>query len=367
MNWKAQIRTATKTSISPKWSESTQPSEMIAVSTVYPVHITPHYHSLIDKTNPNDPLLRIVAPHPEELSDRGLQDTMGEHLDYIVQGVQHRYPATALLLVSDMCASYCRFCFRKRIFNTQTIEKETIGDLDMAIAYIESHKEITNVLLSGGDPLINSTNRLRRILGKLAKIRHVQAVRIGTKVPAFLPQRILEDEKLLDLFEEFATLKPLFVITHFDHKREISPFAEQSVQMLLKRGVQVLSQTVLLKGVNDNEESLQGLFEAMIRARIEPYYLFHPMPVIGAQHFQVPLAKGWQLVAGAQRKLSGLHKRYRYILPHFVGKLEFLGFDTEHYYLRYQEARDPQLTGKLARVDRVANEYWFDKKSIQDL
>jgi lysine 2,3-aminomutase len=364
MTWKEQLKAATQTEDIRKWLEQCGRSFIPAVAQNYPVVVTPHYRSLIDDQNSDDPLLRIVAPTAAELSGGGLADTMGEHLDYKVQGLQHRYPATALLVVNDFCASYCRFCFRKRLFTPDLIEKETVEDLDAAVAYIKAHGEINNVLLSGGDPLVSATNRLRRILNRLAEIPHVQAVRIGTKVPAFLPHRLLEDGDLLDVLEEFNARKPLYIVAHFDHANEIASLAREAVDGLLRRGVPVLSHAVLLKGVNDTAETLRSLFAAMAQARIEPYYLFHSMPVVGGQHFQIPLETGWNIVANAQRPMSGLQKRYRYILPHLTGKLEFLGLDREHYFVRYHEARDPSMVSRIAKIARTAGDYWFEAKDI---
>lgn len=334
---------------------------------MYPVLITPHYRSLIEAANPRDPLLRIVAPSSEEITTSGLPDTLGEQVDYRVRGLQHRYPATALLLLNDFCASYCRFCFRKRLFSPELLERETVEDLDEAISYIEQHPGISNVLLSGGDPLVSSTNRLKRVLERLSRIPHVQLVRIGTKIPAFLPQRLLEDDDLLDMLKEVNRVKPIYIVAHFDHAREISGLTEEAVAGLLRRGINVLSHAVLLKGVNDTPEALRGLFEAMLRARMEPYYLFHPMPVIGGSHFQLPLSAAYQIVHEATAMTSGLHKRHRYIIPHFSGKLEFLGLGDEHYFMRYQEAREAGMAGALVKVRRKGSDLWFNESDIRPM
>jgi KamA family protein len=328
------------------------------------MQVTPHYLSLIDDDDPHDPLKKIVTPRNAELVKFGVADIMGEHEDYKVRGLQHRYPETALLLVNNFCAGYCRFCFRKRIFNPLNIEDERISDLMSAIEYVRDHPEICNVLLSGGDPLVSSVKKLASIFRLLEEIPHVKYVRIGTKVPAFLPQRIYEDEELLDLFKNFNKAKPLFVVGHFDHANEISPETGLAVRALQGIGVNTLAHMVLLNNVNDNAGAIKALLDKMNQFKITPYYIFHAMPITGTEHFQVPMQHGIDVIREACRNLSGLSKQFKYIIPHYIGKTELLGYDSNYFYLRQHQARDHENVGRMFKLPFSENRTWFTEDEI---
>lgn len=363
-SWKEQLRNSIRdTSVLESLFTTSEQISKEAVK-IYPLQITPHYLGLIDKSNPNDPLKKIVLPTVQEMNFEGFPDTMGEKGDYKIQGLQHRYPQTALIIVNDYCASYCRYCFRKRLFNPENLDDENIRNVEEALEYIKQHKEITNVLFSGGDPLMAATNKLRKILNILGKIDHVQYVRIGTKIPAFLPQRILEDDDLLNVFSEFNKSKPLSIVSHFDHPNEISEETSQSVLKLLGNGLTVFSQIVLLKGVNDTKNVLSHLLSKLIQNRIIPYYVFQAMPVIGSTHFQIPLDEAIDIFNDATRMLSGINKKVRFIIPHYIGKVEFLGKDNDHFYMKHHQARDASKVGRLFKLPKVDNKFWFDANDI---
>lgn len=326
-----------------------------------------HYYNLIDKKDSNDPLSKIIHFSTEENAWDGFIDSMGEKEDYRVPGLQHRYPETALLIVNERCFCCCRYCFRKRFFTHNKESSEVVRDIDDVINYIKNHKEITNVLLSGGDPFIESTETLTQLLADINKIDHIQYVRIGTKSLAFSPQRILDDSVLLKDFSKLSKIKPIYVIAHFDHPNEISEETNQAVSKLLENGIQVLSHAVLLKGINDNEAVLKELFLKMIRSKIIPYYIFQAIPILRATHFQVPLEEGLDIFNAANRNLSGMNKKARFIIPHYIGKVELLGKDEKHYYLKHQQARDKTKSGLLFKVKKQAGRVWFDSDEIQYL
>ncbi len=364
MNWKSQLKDSIKNvnEIAMQYSFSEEFSE--SASEIYPVQITPHYLNLIDCDNPSDPLKKIILPSIQEMNFEGFEDTMGEQEDYKIQGLQHRYPETALIIVNDFCASYCRYCFRKRLFNPESLDDESIRNVEHALEYIKQHPEINNVLFSGGDPLMASSKKLKKILDILKKIKHVQYVRIGTKIPAFLPQRIIEDNELLDTFYDFNKSKPLFIVSHFDHANEISTETKEAVLKLLERGISVLSHVVLLRNINDDKETLKKLLCKLVENRIIPYYIFQAMPVIGSTHFQVTLEKGIDVFNEAIQSVSGINKKIRFIIPHYVGKVEFIGKGEGYLFMKHHQARDASKIGRLFKIKITEGKTWFNANEI---
>lgn len=364
ISWKKQLidSITTYSELIEKWNISVNTSQEI--TKLFPLQITPHYLSLIDAADINDPLKKIIVPQNAELINFGVEDIMGEHEDYKVKGLQHRYPETVLLLINNFCASYCRFCFRKRIFNPMNIEDERIKDIQPAIEYIRQHNEITNVLFSGGDPLVSSAKKLGSILDLLAEIKHLKYVRIGTKVPAFLPQRIYEDNELLDILGIFNKKKPLYIMTHFDHANEISKETAKSITVLLDREIKSLGHVVLLKDINDNVEAMTELLNKMIQFKISPYYIFHAMPVTGTEHFQLTIKHGIDVIKTASKKLDGLNKHFRYIIPHYIGKTEALSYDSNYFYFRQQQARKTENVGRFFKIKFDESKTWFEENEI---
>lgn len=364
MNWKQQLKNSIHEygDLAVKWNLTDKINKEVIKS--FPLQITPHYLSLINANDVNDPLKKIVAPQNAELINFGVEDIMGEHEDYKVKGLQHRYPETALLLINNYCASYCRFCFRKRIFNPMNIEDERIKDIEPAIDYIKQHKEITNVLFSGGDPFVSSAKKLGSILDLLTYIEHLKYVRIGTKVPAFLPQRIYEDNELLEVLSNFNKKKPLYIVTHFDHANEISKETATSINVLLERGIESLGHVVLLKDINDDVVTMAELLNKMIQFKISPYYIFHAMPVTGTEHFQLTIKHGIDVIKMASKKLAGLNKHFKYIIPHYIGKTEVIGYDSNYFYFRQHQARKTENVGRFFKIKFEESKTWFEEKEI---
>ena len=326
----------------------------------HPMRITPHYLSLINWDDPNDPIGRMAVPDIDELDLSGSYDTSGELQSTRMPGLQHKYAQTALILTTNRCAVYCRYCFRKRLVGLPT--EEVLSRFAEAARYIEGHSEITNVLLSGGDPLILPTRVIRRFLERLSRIGHLRFVRIGTRVPAAFPVRLIEDRELINLLRDYSAWpRRLHLVAQFNHPREITRRASQAVGMLLSATIPVSNQAVLLKGVNDDPATLAELHSGLVSIGVQPYYLFQCRPVKRVKRrFQVPIAKGYRIVEDAKRLLDGPSKRFRYVMSHRSGKVEILGVDADTVYLKYHQARDPANLGKFFRRKLVSDAGWLD-------
>jgi KamA family protein len=326
----------------------------------HPMSVTRYYLSLIDWDDPGDPIRKMAIPSAEELSSLGLYDTSGERENTRLPGLQHKYASTALILVTNRCATYCRFCFRKRLVGLSS--DEILKRLSDAVEYIRGHPEITNVLLSGGDPLALPTCSIARMLEMLASVDHLDFLRIGSRVPVVFPQRIVEDGGLLELLRTHSRAeRRLYVVTHFNHPREITARSIAAVDALLKAGVVVNNQAVLLKGVNDDPEVLTSLLRELVSVGVNPYYVFQCRPVKRVKaSFQVPLARGHAIVEAARQGLSGLGKRFKFVMSHRTGKVEIVGITGDRIYLKYHEAKHAEDAGRLFRRRLVPGAGWLD-------
>ncbi|KYC38485.1 lysine 2,3-aminomutase [Scytonema hofmannii PCC 7110] len=291
----------------------------------FPMMVPQGYADLINWQNPDDPLRLLLLPSEGEKDESGNFDTSGEELSTIIQGLQHKYDQTAVLIVTQACAGHCRYCFRRRLMSRDVLTQETIEDLQEALAYIAQHPEIDNVLLSGGDPMISSTRRLANLLSAIAQIPHIWQIRISTKLPAFLPSRFTTDPELLDVLHQYKSRFQIIIQCHFDHPREISTATICALENLQKAGCLLTSQIALMKGINDSPDTLTELFKKLHRYSVIPQYIFHPRPVKHATHFQLPIVEGMQLIETVRQQCSGPVKRFRYILTHEDGKLELVG------------------------------------------
>ncbi len=327
----------------------------------HPMRITHHYLSLIDKNDPHDPIRKMIVPSAEEFNLLGQYDTSGELSNTKMPGLQHKYAQTTLILATNRCATYCRYCFRKRLIGLET--DEILRRFNDAAKYIEVHKEITNVLISGGDPMILSTEILERFLERLSTVDHLNFIRIGTKIIATLPDRILHDRRLLAVLRYYSLRKKrIIIVTHINHPREISPKAVAAVNALERASVTVSNQTVLLKGVNDQPEVLATIQRELLKVGIQPYYVFQCRPVKRVKHnFQLSLSRGFELVERAKKMLDGPSKRFRYVMSHKTGKIEILGIRNDHMYFKYHQAKDPADLGKFFRCQLVKKAGWLDE------
>ena len=284
----------------------------------YPIFATPHYLSLIRPGNPHDPILRQILPDRRELtsSESASTDPLGEANDSPVPGLVHRYADRALLLLTNACAVHCRHCMRKRLWDKTRPNREQ-ANRSTALAYIATHDQIREVLLSGGDPLLLPDRVLDDLLQRLHRIPHVEIVRIGSRIPVVLPQRLTQPFCHL-----LGRHGPVWLATHFNHVAELTPESAAAIANLLTAGIPTVNQTVLLKGINDTVEALRDLCRGLLRQRIKPYYLFHGDPVRGTRHFRTGLDHALTLVEGLRHSLSGLAQpAFAFDLPDGEGKI----------------------------------------------
>ncbi len=318
-----------------------------------------YYQALIDWSDPDDPIRRLVVPHADELLDWGAYDASGE-ADYSIRpGLEHKYPDTALLLVNNVCGAFCRFCFRKRLFMKGNLE--TVRDVRQDLAYIRAHPEISNVLLTGGDPLLMAASRLAPILEKLTRIGHVRIIRIGSKMTAFNPERISRDPDLLRLFEKTVQSgTQLYLMNHFNHPRELTPQAVSALRLLANAGVMLTNQTPMIKGVNDDPMVLSELFNRLSFLGVPPYYVFQCRPTRGNYIYTLPLEQAYRNFIDAWRHSSGLARRARFVMSHQSGKIEVTGLTRGHILFRYHRAPNPVNDGKIIICRRNPRGIWFD-------
>jgi len=270
--------------------------------TRFPMAITPYYASLLDKENPLQPLRRTVVPvTAETFHFHGeARDPLGEGHKSPVPGLVHRYPDRVLFLVTDFCATYCRYCTRSRLVGNASKSHFNMAQLKRAIAYIEESPTVRDVLLSGGDPLTLSDEKLEWLLSRLCRVRHVEFLRIGTKVPVVLPQRITAA-----FVRMLRRYHPLWMSIHFTHPDELTPEVHQACERLADTGIPLGSQTVLLAGVNDNLETMKQLMHGLLRIRVRPYYLYQCDPIVGSAHFRTPVEKGMEIIQGLRGHTTG--------------------------------------------------------------
>jgi lysine 2,3-aminomutase len=273
-----------------------------------PTALTPFYVSLLDADDPDQPLRRSVMPSPGEFVTAvgEADDPLGEDHSSPVPGLVHRYPDRVLFLVSDHCAVYCRYCTRSRVVGSGEMSPDP-RRWEAAFQYLECHPEVRDVLLSGGDPLTLSDQKLDHLLTRLRRIRHVEFVRIGTKVPAVLPQRINAG-----LVKMLRRHHPLWMSVHFTHPAELVPEVQRACERLADAGIPLGSQTVLLRGVNDDVETMRGLVHGLLRIRVRPYYLYQCDPISGSSHFRTSVARGLEIIAGLRGHTTG------YAVPQYV-------------------------------------------------
>jgi lysine 2,3-aminomutase len=328
-----------------------------------------YYLSLIDFSDPKDPIARIIIPAQEELEDWGAFDASHEDRYTKVPGLQHKYPSTAVLLVSNVCGGFCRFCFRKRLFVHGN--QEVVYDVSPGIEYIAAHTQITNVLLSGGDPLMLSTRRLEEVIRRLRQIPHVKIIRIGTKLPCFNPHRILDDPSFIGMIKRYSTPeKKIYIIVHFNHPRELTDEAVKAMALVSSAGAVTASQTPVIRGVNDDPETLAELLRRLSFVGVAPYYVFQCRPVKGNHSYALPIERTFEVFREAKRFVSGLAKRTRLVLSHETGKIEIVGKVGDLTIFKYHQAADPKDSSRIMIFRSNPEAYWldeYDKEITADL
>ncbi len=263
-----------------------------------PVRVNSYFLSLIGSAN--DPIGRQVIPSEKELADRtGSGDPLAEDADSPVPHLVHRYPDRVLMLVTYQCAIYCRFCTRRWVVGRRPPPTE--DELEHAISYIRAHSCIRDVILSGGDPLMLPDTRLEDLLARVRAIPHVEIIRVDTRAPCALPQRLSEATCAM-----LARFHPLFVNTHFNHPAEMTPVARQACERLANHGIPVGNQTVLLRGVNDDPDVMRDLMHRLLAARVRPYYIYQCDPVRGTEHFRTAVERGIEIIDSLRGHTSGL-------------------------------------------------------------
>ncbi len=319
-----------------------------------------YYLGLIDWEDPHDPIKQLIIPREEELNDWGELDASNEASVTVAPGVQHKYPHTVLLLCNEVCGAYCRYCFRKRLFMDDN--DEVTNDISEGLRYIANNRNITNVLLTGGDPLLMSTRRLIEIFEALSKIDHVRIIRIGSKMPAFDPWRMLNDSDLQDAFQRFSTPRQrIYLMAHFDHPRELTEPAVAGIDAFIRSGVICINQCPLIKGVNDDPEVLAELNRELSYIGCPPYYLFQGRPTAGNEPYEVPIVRGWHIFREALRRGSGLARRARFVMSHELGKFEILAVDQKHIYIRCHRGKDANMRGRVMTFKRNDEAFWLDQ------
>ena len=338
----------------------TERERLKKVAERYVFRVNDYYLNLIDWNDPADPIKQLIIPHEDELNDWRKMDASNEAANTPLKGVQHKYPHTVLLLCNEICGAYCRYCFRKRLFMNDNDEVSL--DITEGIKYIAERPQITNVLLTGGDPLVLGTRRLIQIFEALRAIPHVQIIRIGSKMPAFNPWRVLDDTELQEAFRKYSTPdRRIYMMAHFDHPRELTDPAIAGIDMLIKCGVICVNQCPMIKGVNDDATVIAQLYRKLSFIGCPPYYLFQGRPTAGNQPYEVPIIRGYEIFEEAKKHLSGLAKRARFVMSHETGKIEIVGVDSAHIYLRYHRAKDPANEGRFLIFERDDNAFWLDQ------
>jgi lysine 2,3-aminomutase len=264
--------------------------------------ITPYYLTLINPENKKDPVRLQAVPMVDEMhiDIHDLDDPLHEDGDSVVPGLTHRYPDRVLFLITDMCSMYCRHCTRRRFAGQHDTGSE-MDNVDKAIEYIRNHPEVNDVLLSGGDALLVSDARLEYIISELRKIDHVGVIRLGTRTPVVMPQRITPD--LVNMLKKYH---PIWVNTHFNHSKELTPEAKKAIDLMADAGIPLGNQSVLLKGVNDCVNIMKKLVKRLIQLRVRPYYIYQCDLSKGIAHFRTPVSKGIEIIEGLRGHISGL-------------------------------------------------------------
>ncbi|MGB0678963.1 MAG: KamA family radical SAM protein [Polyangiales bacterium] len=273
-----------------------------------PLSITPYYLSLCDPQDAACPIRRQCVPTAaeDEMVPGDLVDPLGEEAHEVAPHLVRRYPDRALLMVTDRCGVYCRFCTRSRLVGAGGGARP-LARLAPAFAWLDAHPEVCDLILSGGDPLVMSTARLAALLARVAQLKHIRYLRLATRAPVTLPQRI--DAELCQLLGQMPAL---WLMTHFNHPKELTPEATEACLRLVRAGLPVMNQTVLLRGINDDADTLSALFRALVERRVRPYYLLQADPVRGTGHMRTPLGVGVALMEALQGRLSGI------ALPKFI-------------------------------------------------
>lgn len=333
----------------------------------FPMSVTRYYLSLIDWTDKADPIRRLCIPSISETIPGGSFDTSGEASNTVLPGLQHKYGPTALLLSTTQCAMYCRHCFRKRLVGLDS--SEILKEYDKIVKYIREHKDISNVLITGGDSFLCDNKTIEKFLAPLTEIEHLDFIRFGTRTPVTFPERINSDPELLNIIKKYGEKKQLMLVSHFNHPREFTKESKESISLLRGAGMIVKNQTVLLKGVNDNPETLASLLREATKVGVVPYYVFQCRPVTGVKsRFQIPIKEGIRITEAAKKLQNGQGKCFRYIMSHPTGKIEIIdNLPNGETVFRYHQAKYPEDSGRMFTLKLHDDQSWIGDDEIPKL
>ncbi|MBC8585112.1 KamA family radical SAM protein [Youxingia wuxianensis] len=335
-------------------------SKMEEILKRYPMSIPQYYLSLIDFQDPEDPIRKMCIPSVQETDIGGTFDTSGESDNTVITGMQHKYSQTAMVLSTSQCAMYCRHCFRKRLVGLS--DQEIATYFEKILEYIKNHKEINNVLISGGDAFLNDNATIKKYLDALCPIDHLDFIRFGTRSPVVLPARIYDDFELLSILKDACTQKQIYVVTQFNHPKELTPQSLKAIKCLQEIGIVIKNQTVLLKGINDDPSVLGNLLKGLTQCGVVPYYIFQCRPVTGVKgQFQVPLEKGYEIIEAAKNRQNGQGKCVKYAMSHKTGKIEILGRLPDNRMLfKYHQAKKVKNNSRIFILPLKEGQCWLD-------
>ncbi|MCK5624850.1 KamA family radical SAM protein [Candidatus Pacearchaeota archaeon] len=328
---------------------------------IHPMKITKYYLSLINPKDEKDPIKKMIIPSKGELDLEGDYDASCESSNVKTVGLQHKYPQTALILTTNRCTAYCRHCFRKRLAGLPS--NEVVRRFKESIDYVRNHKEIDNIILSGGDALALTSEVLEKFFEEISTIPHVKYIRIASRVPVVFPERINKGHKLIKMVKKFTKKKRICLVTHFNHPREITKESVRAVKRFLDAGATAYNQTVLLKGVNDKADILAELWNKLIEVGVLPYYLFQCRPVKRVKkHFSVSLEKGVKIFSDAKKKTHGniICRRIKYCMSHAEGKAEIIGIIGKDIYFKWHQNKNQNDFESFFKRRLKKDAIWLD-------
>ncbi|HEX2676864.1 MAG TPA: KamA family radical SAM protein [Polyangiales bacterium] len=354
--WQAELRGALRSLADLErhfeLTESEREGARRAEAQGFPISVTPYYASLADRSDPSCPIRKQIVPRAEEAVEaRGdLRDPLGEEAHEVAPELIQRYPDRALLLATDRCAVYCRFCTRSRLVGNGGGPR-SLDKLRQAFDYLRAHPEVRDLIISGGDPLAMATSRLVALIQELRSIPSIETIRLASRVPVVLPSRINDE-----LLSALKPHHPLWVMTHFNHPKELSEASRAALRRLADAGFPVMNQCVLLRGINDDADTLKELFRGLVRERARPYYLLQMDPVRGSSHLRTPLARGVEIMEQLQGRLSGI------ALPKLIVDTPG-GFGKVPHGPQYVLSRDPEQGVTRFRTPRGVEVDYVDPNS----
>ncbi|MFW5889177.1 MAG: KamA family radical SAM protein [Bacillota bacterium] len=325
----------------------------------HPMRIPKYYYNLIDWNDKTDPIKRMSVPHILELNADGDYDTSGESTNTKLPGLQHKYSTTALVLSTNVCFMYCRHCFRKRMVGYS--REEIMKRMEKTVDYVKIHKEINNVLITGGDAFTMSNKMIEKYLKNLSVISHLDYIRFGTRSLVVKPERVYKDHELLKILDKYNQQKEIIIVTQFNHPKEITKEAKLAINALKEVGCIIRNQAVLLKGINDEANTLALLLRKLTSVGIQPYYVFQCRPVKYVTHFQVSLSEGIEIVEEAKKKLDGISKAFRYIMSHPRGKIEIFSKIDKQFIFKFHQNKYPEDANKVFLRDIVPEANWLNE------